>query len=197
MSEYKRTESLAAARPLLWTATEFNSLGSLGAFLTRRAFLLDGVIWEQGLMSPAHANGIERVARAMHSAFGAGYCCRCQMPLHTNEMNDPYPDIAVLAGSPRDWTAHPTTALLVIEVADNSVNVDRNEKAERYASANVPDYWILDVTGHFLHVFRDPVPLPAGLGATAYRQHTTFGPADTVSPLAAPSAIVRVADMLP
>ena len=56
---------------------------------------------------------------------------------------------------------------------------------------------MLDVIGRELHVFRDPVPLPAGLGATAYRQHTTFGPNGSVSPLAVPSATIRIADMLP
>ena len=56
---------------------------------------------------------------------------------------------------------------------------------------------MLDVNNRELHVFRDPVPLSAGLGATAYRQHNTFGPNDAVSPLAAPTATIRVADMLP
>ena len=49
----------------------------------------------------------------------------------------------------------------------------------------------------WLLVYRDPEPLPAGLGATAYRTHTVHGPDDTVSPLAAPHAAVRVADLLP
>ena len=51
--------------------------------------------------------------------------------------------------------------------------------------------------GRKLLVFRDPEPLPAGLGATAYRTHSVHGPTDTVAPLAAPHATVKVADLLP
>jgi Uma2 family endonuclease len=61
----------------------------------------------------------------------------------------------------------------------------------------VPDYWVLDLTARELVIFRDPNPLPAGLGATAYRQRNTFGPTASVSPLAAPAATVTVADLLP
>ena len=48
-----------------------------------------------------------------------------------------------------------------------------------------------------LLVYRDPEPLPAGLGATAYRTHLTLGPTDTISPLHAPTSTITVADLLP
>jgi hypothetical protein len=68
-----------------------------------------------------------------------------------------------------------------------------------YATAGVPEYWVLDVDGRRLHVFRDPaaLPLPTELAATAYRTHATFGAADRVSPLGAPAASVLVGDLLP
>ena len=56
---------------------------------------------------------------------------------------------------------------------------------------------MIDVENRVLLVFRDPVPLPTGLGATAYRTHFTLGPTDRISPLAAPSSSITVADMLP
>jgi Uma2 family endonuclease len=69
--------------------------------------------------------------------------------------------------------------------------------AEVYATAGIADYWVVDVDGRRLLVFRDPVPLPQGLGGSAYRTHLTFGAGDSVSPLAVPTAVVRVADLLP
>ena len=108
------------------------------------------------------------------------------------------PDSAVVPGSPRDYHGrHPTTAALVVEVADTTLTTDTTEKAERYVTAGVADYWVLDVDGRRLLVFRDPAPLPAGLGATAYRTCLALGPADTVAPLAAPNNPVAVADLLP
>ena len=74
---------------------------------------------------------------------------------------------------------------------------DTTTKAEVYAEAGIADYWVLDLNGRRLLVFRDPAPLPAGLGATAYRTHLTFGPTDRVSPLAAPASPVAVGELLP
>lgn len=187
-------------RPLAqrWTVTEFNHMGDMGWFEGKRAFLLDGVIMEQGPMNPAHADGLGLTQFALQTAFGAGWWPRIQMPLHVDEHNDPLPDLAIVKGGPRDHLGrHPTTAALVVEVSDTTLRADLTEKAERYATANVPEYWVLDVVGRELHIFRDPQPLPAGLGATAYRTHTTHAPADTVSPLAVPTAAVRVGDLLP
>src|SRR5207302_1740021 len=132
------------------------------------------------------------------AAFPAGWWVRGQLPLHVDEYNDPLPDFAVVPGSPRDYHGrHPTTAALVVEVADTTLATDTTEKAERYATAGVAEYWVLDLNGRRLLVFRDPAPLPATLGATAYRTQLVLGPADTVSPLAAPAAAVTVGDLLP
>jgi Uma2 family endonuclease len=102
---------------------------------------------------------------------------------------DPVPDLAVVPGRPRDYTAHPTTADLVIEVADSSLAFDTNEKRLLYAKAGIREYWVVDVNGRRLHVYRDPK-------AGDYTSQRTFGPSESVSPLAAPSATVRVADLL-
>jgi Uma2 family endonuclease len=113
--------------------------------------------------------------------------------LHT----DPVPDLAIVAGALVGNAAHPTTAALVIEVSDTTFDTDTTDKAELYATAGIADYWVLDVTNRELHVFRDPQPLPANLGATAYRTHTIHGASDTDAPLAVPNATVAVADLLP
>jgi Uma2 family endonuclease len=187
-------------RPLIhrWTVTEFNRMGDMGWFEGKRAFLLDGVIMEQGPMDPLHANALGLVLFALQAAFGPGWWIRGQSPLNIDEHNDPLPDYAVVPGGPRDYAGvHPTTAALVVEVADTTLQTDLTEKAERYATANVADYWVLDLNARQLHVFRNPRPLHPGLGATAYRTHDVLGAADRVSPLAAPTASILVGDLLP
>lgn len=183
-------------QPKKWTAVEFDTLGTQGFLAGRRAFLLNGVIWEQGPMDPPHANGVELVAEALRAAFGAGWRFRIQLPLHIDSDNNPMPDLAVVAGSPGNHP-HPTTAVLVVEVSDTTLQVDTTAKAERYATAGLADYWVLDLNGRRLLVFRDPGPLPATLGATAYRTQLTLGPADRVAPLAAPNASILIGDLLP
>lgn len=181
-----------------WTAEQFNMMGDMGWFEGRRPFLLDGVIWEQGPMNPPHAVALELVDAAVRGMFGAGWRYRVQTPLTVDEENDPFPDFAVVRGSPRDnIESHPITGALVIEVSDTTLQMDLTEKAERYATAGVTDYWVLDVVNRELYVLRDPAPLPAGLGATAYRDQKKYAPTDRVSPLAAPQASVLVSDLLP
>ena len=168
---------------------EFHRFGDLGMFEGRRAMLIDGVILEEGPMNPPHAITLELVETAIRSAFGSGWRFRNQSPLVLGQDLDPEPDFAVLAGSPRGSSGHPTAADLVIEVADSSLDFDTNEKRLLYARAGIRDYWVVDVNGRRLLVYRDPQA-----GDYAIRQ--TFGPADIVSPLAAPAATVRVADLL-
>lgn len=148
-------------------------------------------------MDAPHGNGVERADTQIRLAFGSGWRFRIQLPLVLSLYTDPVPDIAVIPGVLVGNPDHPTTAALVIEVADTTFNTDTTEKAELYATAGIADYWVLDVVNRELHIFRNPQPLPKGLGATAYRTHTTLGPNDTISPLAAPNAVIRVADLLP
>ncbi len=188
----------AAPRPLRITVEQFNHMGDMGWFEGRRAYLLDGVILEQGPMNSPHATGLQLVTDTLRVVFASGWVIRPQMPLRVDEFNDPFPDVAVVTGGPRDYAkAHPTTAALVVTVSDTTLRDDLTDKAERYAAAGIPEYWVLDLNGRELYVLRAPAQPPAGLGAAAYRTHLTLAPADTVSPLAAPAASVRVADLLP
>ncbi|MDY3556583.1 Uma2 family endonuclease [Gemmata sp. JC717] len=189
--------SSVVPQPRKWTVHEFDRLGSLGCFEGRRAFLLDGVILEQGPMDPPHANALEVLTEAVREVFGAGWRFRVQTPLHLDPFNNPMPDLAVVVGRPGYNQGHPTVAALVVEVSDSTLHTDLTAKAERYATAGIADYWVLDLNGRVLHVLRDPQPLPPGLGATAYRTHLILGPGDAIAPLAAPAAALLVADLLP
>ncbi len=104
----------------------------------------------------------------------------------------------MVRGAIRDFSArNPTRADLIVEVAHVTLDFDCNIKAELYATAGVPDYWVIDVENRLLHVFRQPLAFPAGRGANAYRTRQTYGPNDTISPLVMPTASVKVADLLP
>ena len=182
-------------RPLRWTCRLFHMAGDFGLFEGRRAALIDGVLYEEGPEPPPHACVRGLTADIFYRAF-AGCFLRQRQPLALSATTDPVPDVSVVAGRPRDYAAaHPTTAVFVVEVAEVSLDFDTVTKLPLYAAANIPDYWIVDIASRRLLVFRDPAPIPDG--GAAYRTHRTLGPADTVSPHAAPSAAVTVADLLP
>ena len=192
-----RVNALAWPRPFVWTVKLFHNLGDLGVFEGRRASLINGAIVEEGMMNPPHALAMELTTSVITIAFGAGWRIRSQLPLVFDDLNSPQPDFAIIRGSVRGATGHPTTADLAIEIADSSLNYDTTVKAELYATAGIPEYWVVDLDGRQMHVFRDPVALPKGLGATAYQSHTTLAATDSVSPLAVPGQSIRVADLLP
>lgn len=125
-------------------------------FEGRRAMLIDGVILEEGPMNPPHAITLGLVEEAIRTAFAAGWWLRHQSPLILGQDLDPEPDLAVVSGRPRDYTGHPTTADLVVEVADSSLAFDTNEKRIIYARAGIREYWVVDVSGRQLLVYRDP-----------------------------------------
>lgn len=179
----------AGPRPLLWTCAEFHRFGDMGVFEGRRAMLIDGVILEQGPMNPPHAVTLGLIGEALRTVFGTEWRIRSRSPLVLGQNLDPEPDFAVLAGTARGSSGHPTTADLVIEVADSSLDFDTNEKRLIYARAGIRDYWVVDINGRRLHVYRDPQ-------AGDYAIQQTLGPADSIAPLAAPAAVVRVADLL-
>lgn len=185
-------------RPIRWTVPLFHAVNASGALAGRRPMLIRGVLLEQGPMNPPHAVALELVIEALRAAFGAGWRFRSQTPLVLGLDIDPMPDVAVLEGSARTApVVHPTTAALVVEVSDTTLAYDMTEKAELYATAGIPEYWVLDLNARQLHVYRDPARLHADLEASAYGTHLTFDAAGSVAPLAAPNASVSVADLLP
>jgi Uma2 family endonuclease len=185
-------------QPHRWTVAEYRELAKTGMFHDKKTMLLDGVLFVTVMPNPPHDTALGLTEDWLRSVFTAGYQVRSQKGLDIGTGSDPGPDLAVVRGSIRDYaTQAPQTAEPIVEVADSSLVIDTTTKAELYATAGVRNYWVLDLANRQLLVFRDPVPLPAGLGATVYRTHKTFGPSDSAAPLAASNSPVRVADLLP
>ncbi|MGH9891169.1 MAG: Uma2 family endonuclease, partial [bacterium] len=135
---------------------------------------------------------------ALRQAFGAGWTVRTHSPIALDEDSEPEPDIAVVPGSRRDHRrVHPSRPVLIVEVADSSLEFDRREKASLYARAGIADYWILDLGGQVLEVYREPVAAPHARYGHRYGATITLSAGDAVSPLSAPTAAVLVADLLP
>ncbi len=187
----------AALAPHRWTLDEYRELDKLDAFRDVKTMLLDGEIYDTPPPGPNHDLCLGLTQDWLQVAI-PGHHVRVQMAFSVGTQTDPSPDLVVVTGTRRDWTGKtPATAGLVVEIADSSLAADTTRKAEQYATVGVPEYWVIDLVNRRLLIFREPVPLPEGLGATAYRSHVTLNPDDTAAPLLAPTAAVRVADLLP
>ena len=69
-------------------------------------------------MGSPHATTLTLALQELQRLFAEGYVVRSQMPLRLNDDSEPEPDIAVVPGTPSDYAAaHPSTALLAVEIA--------------------------------------------------------------------------------
>lgn len=180
-----------------WTRDEYYKMSEMGLFEGQRVELIDGEIIEMSPMGNPHVVAASLVQRELIRIFGPSYWIRFGVPLAISAVSEPEPDIAVVKGTPREYKDHPATALLVVEVSRSSLVLDRKRKASLYASAGIPDYWVLNLNEQQLEVFREPRPdstQPHGFG---YAQRTVLMKADSVIPLAAPQAKIDVAELLP
>lgn len=186
-----------STRPYRWTVKKFHEACEQKVWGDgKQVILIRGQLFEVPPMSPAHAASVRLVDAALRTVVPVGYFFQIQLPLVLGLETDPIPDVAVIAGQLRDFlTIHPTSAELVVEVARTSLDFDLTSKAELYATAKVPEYWVVDVANRLLVVLRDPSPIPDG--GAAYRHTQTFSATDTVAPLLTPDKPIRVADLLP
>lgn len=184
----------ADPRPWRWTPAQFFRLADLGYFGERRVELIRGEIVEMAPPGWPHTLAKTKTADILRAVFAGRGWVNEQSPLPAED-SVPLPDVAVYPGRIQDYADHPTNPLLVVEVAATTLAHDTTTKLELYAEEGHPEYWVLDLDGERLLVFRDPRPIPAG-GHT-YHTRLTLGPADSVAPLAAPAVSVRVADLLP
>jgi Uma2 family endonuclease len=180
-----------------FTAEQAYKLSELGFFGDRHVELVEGVLYQMTI-DPPHAVASMISPPIFQRHFGEGFSVRSQVPLDLGRHNLPEPDLAVVVGSPRDYsTAHPKTAVLIVEISDSTLRKDRGLKAHIYARAGITDYWILNLNDRQLEVHRNPVPDTSRKGRFRYAD-VTIVPADGhASPLAAPGAVIAVADLLP
>jgi Uma2 family endonuclease len=155
--------------------------------------LLEGVIVSMAPHSVRHAAGVGRVEAALHRAVGERAVVRVQLSLALGTHSIPEPDAAVVAGRVSDFDrVHPTTALLVVEVAESSLKQDRLTKGAIYAAARIPEYWIVNIPGDCVEVRRDPEPAARRYASVAIARR-----GDTIELAALAGIRIAADDLLP
>jgi len=182
-----------------WTRAEYDRLIDKGVFQPdERLELLAGNLVLREPQGDPHAFVIELANEALRAAFGSEWRVRVQLPIALDDDSEPEPDVSVAPGRLRESSeAKPSRLVLVVEVSQSSLALDREHKGSLYARARVPEYWIVNLVNRILEVYRDPKPDASALYGWAYRSVQSLGAGAHVSPLAAPTARVPVADLLP
>lgn len=168
------------------TADQVVEMATLGLFdQGPRVELLHGALTRMSPHNPEHAVPIERLTLWLASAVQQqGLRLRVQLSFRVkDETSLPEPDLLV---SLPEGTDHPRAAVLVIEVANSSLNLDTKVKGPLYAATGVPEYWIVDAVTRQVHVHTEPTP------SDGYARTTTYGDGQEVSPRAVTAAPLDV-----
>lgn len=176
-----------------FTSDEYYRLVELGFFEGRRVELIQGEIIAMPPMGSPHATTLTLALQGLQRLFTEGYVVRVQMPLHLDDDSEPEPDIAVVFGTPGDYAAaHPSTAVLAVEITVTTLAYDRDVKGPLYARAGIPDFWLIEVPGRRVTVFRQPRQDPASDTGWVYGESGLYLPGDRIAPLARPDSDIAV-----
>jgi Uma2 family endonuclease len=151
--------------------------------------LLAGTVVAMTPQGRPHARVVQRLTRLFVRAVGDDLEVLTQLPLTLLDDSEPEPDLAVVkAEDAQSGEHHPRTAVLVIEVAGESLRLDRQSKSALYARAGIPEYWIANLAEATVEVYRDPDP-----AAGAYRAKTIVRPGEALPAATVPGVTIDVA----
>lgn len=153
--------------------------------------LIHGQIVEMSPENSPHRVCIAKLNQSLVRKLGESGCfVQPQSTLPLDAYNLPEPDLAVLRGTPDELMEEELPVVLVVEVAETSLERDRGVKQSLYAEAEIPVYWIVNLAARELEVYSDP-------GSERYRERRTFEESDAVEIPGEPAGSITVSEMLP
>jgi Uma2 family endonuclease len=145
-------------RPI--TVAEYHRMGEVGILGDRdRVELIEGELIAMSPIGSQHSGTVITLSHVLWSAVGTRALVSVQNPVKLDDFSEPEPDFALLRLRPdnyRDAHPQPADVLLLIEIADTSLNYDRTVKRALYARHAIPEFWIVDLTAGEIEMCRQP-----------------------------------------
>jgi Uma2 family endonuclease len=172
---------------------DYHKMGDAGVFpFEARIELIDGEIVDMASIGSNHSGRVNRLTHSLVKAVGDQAIVQVQNPVRLGDWSEPQPDLVLLR--PRsdfysDSTAEAGDVLLLVEIADSSLEYDRDTKIPLYASHGIPEVWLVDVRNRLLTVFREPA-------GTMYRSVQTSSAIHQIGIERLPGITIDLADLL-
>lgn len=125
-----------------------------------RVELIDGEVIKMSPIGKFHAACVKRLLELFVLLVGRTATVSVQDPIRLSDFSEPQPDIALLKRRDDFYSSGhpmPEDVLLVVEVADTSIQYDRAIKMPLYARSGIPEVWIVDVARDLIEVYARPV----------------------------------------
>ena len=176
-----------------FTLEEYHRMGEAGILgEDDRVELIEGEILEMSAIGPRHAACVDRLTRLFFRGLGDEVIVRVQNPVNPRPDSEPQPDITLLRSRADFYSQRhpgPDAILLIVEVAEASLDYDRGIKHRLYARSGIQELWIVDLEAETVEVCREPV-------TDRYRDIRIGQRGETVSPGSFPDLTLRVDDIL-
>ena len=157
-----------------------------------RVELIDGEIVAMTPIGPRHNAAVARATRALVTAAGDRAIVNPQGSVRLDQFREPQPDFVLLRPRPDFYASAlpgPADILLIVEIAESSLEYDRGVKARIYAQAGIPEYWLVDLRGRTVTRFADPQ------GGT-YRNERECSAGESLAPEKLPDCSIPVEALL-
>ena len=187
-------EMSAVSTPHKFDADTYYAMAEAGLLKpTDRVELIGGEIFDMAPIGQEHIGDVNWLNEAFVLAVRGAAIVSIQNSLRLGNFDVPEPDVALFkrradfyrTGTPPG----PADVLLIVEVADSSLSIDRSIKMPLYAKFGITEYWILDVKRRRMTVHRQP----KGAGYEQVSEHT---PSDTLVLAAAPAISIALSQLL-
>lgn len=158
----------------------------------KRMELLDGKIIDMSPIGPFHGGLVNRLSRLFNRLSNGRWLVSAQNPLRVDDHSEPEPDVMLLKPVVDDYTSRhpqPKDVFLLIEVADSTLEYDREEKLPVYGRADIAEVWIVNLADLTVEVYREP-------HFTGYASKAILRAGDQAKPQEFPDVAVDVAELL-
>ena len=176
-----------------FTVAEYNELIDFGVLGENdRVEFIRGEVVDKMPIGELHLFCVNQLNRILNRMLGDDAIVSVQNPIRLSD-SEPEPDIALLRPCDDSYrSAKPQAAdvLLVIEVADTSLEIDREIKASLYADAGIPEYWIVNLLDGCVEVHRHPE------SNGTYRDRQVVRAGESVSVMSFPHCSIEVSQLL-
>jgi len=173
----------------LFTVQQYHLMSEAGVFGdNERVELIEGEIIQMAAIGMRHAARVDRLAEFFGDRVRRRAIIRVQNPISLGDNSEPQPDIALVqrrADFYEESLPNSEDILLLVEVADSTVNYDRDVKIPNYARSGIQEVWLWDLEANCLEVYRFPT-------ANGYTSMQKFERGEQVSPLAFPEFAVSI-----